>query len=55
MQSRFRMAPGDLFIVDNLRVLHGRTAITSGGRRRLQGCHVDRDSLLSTLAGSEPA
>ena len=50
---RFRLAPGDLFIVDNLRVLHGRTAITSGGKRWLQGCYVDRDGLLSTLAALE--
>ena len=49
----FRLAPGDLFIVDNLRVLHARTAITSGGERWLQGCYADRDGLLSTLAALE--
>ncbi|MDP9262638.1 MAG: TauD/TfdA family dioxygenase, partial [Actinomycetota bacterium] len=42
---------GDLFIVDNLRVLHGRTGYAaSGGERHLQGCYADRDGLRSTLA-----
>ena len=49
----FKLAPGDLFIVDNLRVLHARTAITSSGSRWLQGCYADRDGLLSTLAAGE--
>jgi gamma-butyrobetaine dioxygenase len=48
---QFKLAPGDLFIVDNLRVLHGRTAYAaSGGERHLQGCYADRDGLRSTLA-----
>jgi gamma-butyrobetaine dioxygenase len=47
---RFRMEPGDLFIVDNLRILHGREAFSGGGERWLQGCYADRDGLLSTLA-----
>jgi [2-(trimethylamino)ethyl]phosphonate dioxygenase len=34
-------------------VLHGRTAITSGGHRWLQGCYVDRDGLISTIAALE--
>lgn len=46
----FRLAPGELFIVDNWRVLHGRTGFTSGGERWLQGCYADRDGLLSSLA-----
>jgi gamma-butyrobetaine hydroxylase len=50
---RFRLAPGELFIVDNLRVLHARTAFTGGGQRWLQGCYADRDGLLSTLAALE--
>ncbi len=49
----FKLAPGDLFIVDNLRVLHARSPITSGGARWLQGCYADRDGLLSTLAALE--
>ena len=48
---RFKLDPGDLFVVDNLRVLHGRTAYAaSGGERHLQGCYADRDGLRSTLA-----
>jgi gamma-butyrobetaine hydroxylase len=48
---QFKLAPGDLFIVDNLRVLHGRMAYaSSGGERRLQGCYADRDGLRSKLA-----
>ncbi len=46
----FKLAPGELMIVDNTRVLHGRTPITSHGERWLQGCYADKDGLLSTLA-----
>jgi gamma-butyrobetaine hydroxylase len=50
-QIQFKLAPGDLFIVDNLRVLHGRTGYAAtGGERHLQGCYADRDGLRSTLA-----
>ena len=44
----FRLRPGDLFIVDNRRVLHGRRGF-AGGRRHLQGTYADMDSLLSKL------
>lgn len=47
---RFKLAPGDAFLVDNTRVLHARTAYTAAGTRWLQGCYADRDGLLSTLA-----
>jgi gamma-butyrobetaine dioxygenase len=50
---RFRLEPGDGFIVDNLRVLHARTAFTGEGGRWLQGCYADRDGLLSTLSALE--
>ncbi|WP_420382581.1 2-trimethylaminoethylphosphonate dioxygenase [Novosphingobium sp.] len=53
LAMRFRLAPGTAFVVDNLRVLHARTAITSQGNRHLQGCYADRDGLLSTLAALE--
>jgi gamma-butyrobetaine dioxygenase len=49
-QLRFTMEPGDLFIVDNLRMLHGRTAFSGAGRRHLQGCYADTDALRSRLA-----
>jgi gamma-butyrobetaine dioxygenase len=48
---QFKLDAGGLFIVDNLRVLHGRTGYSSsGGERHLQGCYADRDGLRSTLA-----
>ena len=48
---QFKLDAGDLFIVDNLRVMHGRTGYAaSGGERHLQGCYADRDGLRSTLA-----
>jgi gamma-butyrobetaine dioxygenase len=53
LSFRFQLAPGDLFIVDNLRVLHARDAFTGGGERWLQGCYADKDGLLSTLAALE--
>ena len=48
MTVGFRMRQGDLFIVDNRRVLHGRRGF-SGGRRHLQGTYADADSLMSKL------
>jgi gamma-butyrobetaine hydroxylase len=47
---QFKLAPGDLFIVDNLRVLHGRTGFSDAGERHLQGCYADSDGLRSRLA-----
>jgi len=44
----FRLQPGDLFIVDNRRVLHGRRGF-GGGRRHLQGTYADADALMSKL------
>lgn len=44
----FRLKAGDLFIVDNRRVLHGRRGFGSG-HRHLQGAYSDKDSLLSKL------
>ena len=49
-QVRFRLDPGDLYIVDNTRVVHGRTEFVAEGNRHLQGCYADRDSLFSRLA-----
>ena len=50
LAMRFKLSPGDAFIVDNLRVLHGRSAFAGSGDRWLHGCYADRDGLLSTLA-----
>ncbi|MEO9826374.1 MAG: TauD/TfdA family dioxygenase [Paracoccaceae bacterium] len=54
-QISFRLQPGEAFIVDNTRVLHARSAFSSGGSRWLQGCYADKDGLLSTLAALEAA
>jgi len=48
MTVGFRLRQGDLFIVDNRRVLHGRRGF-AGGRRHLQGAYADADSLTSKL------
>jgi gamma-butyrobetaine dioxygenase len=45
----FRLKPGELFIVDNTRVLHARKPFAGSGSRWLQGCYADKDGLLSTL------
>jgi gamma-butyrobetaine dioxygenase len=47
-QFHFSLQPGDLLLLDNERVLHGRAG-ESIGERHLQGCYADRDGLLSTL------
>jgi gamma-butyrobetaine dioxygenase len=55
-EVRLRLAPGDLLIVDNRRVLHGRAPYaTSAGERHLQGCYADADGLRSTLSVLERA
>ena len=49
----FKLDPGESFIVDNTRVLHGRTGYAGHGSRWLQGCYADKDGLLSTLHALE--
>jgi len=46
---RLALRPGDVIVMDNLRVLHGRTEISAPGDRHLQGCYADRDGLRSRL------
>lgn len=53
MEVTFKLAPGELFIVDNTRVLHARKAFSGTGSRWLQGCYADKDGLLSTLTAIE--
>ncbi|OCC03384.1 gamma-butyrobetaine hydroxylase [Labrys sp. WJW] len=50
MEVSFKLRPGELFIVDNTRVMHARKAFSGSGKRWLQGCYADKDGLLSTLA-----
>ncbi len=41
----FKLLPGDLLIMDNYRLLHGRTSFNlNDGERFLQGCYIDYDS-----------
>ncbi len=49
-QLRIKMASGELYMVDNRRVLHGRTGFSSNGARHLQSCYIERDELISRLA-----
>jgi gamma-butyrobetaine hydroxylase len=51
-EYRFEIAlgAGDMYIVDNHRVLHGRTGFSSSGARHLQSCYVERDEVASRLA-----
>jgi gamma-butyrobetaine dioxygenase len=44
-----RLGAGDLYMVDNRRVMHGRTGFRSGGERHLQSCYIERDEFMSRL------
>ena len=46
----FRLEPGDLYMVDNYRMLHGRKGFEAGKMRHFQSCYIDRDGPLSRLA-----
>ncbi|MFD0279465.1 phosphonate degradation HD-domain oxygenase [Kitasatospora sp. NPDC127111] len=50
LRLTFRLDRGDCLVFDNTRLLHARTAFEQDGRRHLQGCYADLDSLSSTLA-----
>ena len=44
-EIRFKLEKGDLLMMDNHRLLHGRTAYDpSEGKRYLKGCYIDHDS-----------
>ena len=41
----FKLMPGDIMMMDNHRLLHGRTVYdVDEGNRFLQGCYIDHDS-----------
>ena len=48
-QISFQFKPGDLLAFDNRRILHGRDSFAGSGERRLRGCYVDHDDVLSRL------
>ena len=44
-EIKFRLEKGDLLMMDNHRLLHGRTSYdVSEGNRYLKGCYIDHDS-----------
>ena len=44
-EIRFKLETGDLLMMDNHRLLHGRTAYDPNeGKRYLKGCYIDHDS-----------
>tara|TARA_Y100000992_G_scaffold284634_1_gene234916 strand:- start:266 stop:1372 length:1107 start_codon:yes stop_codon:yes gene_type:complete len=46
----FKLTPGDLLMMDNHRLLHGRTSFDANkGKRFLQGCYIDYDSTQGKL------
>jgi gamma-butyrobetaine dioxygenase len=47
---QIKMNAGDMYMVDNRRVMHGRTGFTEGGTRHLQSCYIESDELLGRLA-----
>lgn len=47
-QISYPFAPGDLVAFDNRRILHGREAFESGGKRHLRGIYIDQDEVRST-------
>lgn len=45
---RFRLQPGQVLIIDNYRLFHGRTEIdTRSGDRHFRQCYMDRDAVSS--------
>ncbi len=47
-QIEYRMSAGEVLVVDNHRVLHGRTSFDpTRGNRHLQGCYIDHDGPLT--------
>lgn len=48
MQVTFKLEPGEAYVVDNYRILHGRTAFNlDTGERYLRQCYMDRDIVSS--------
>jgi gamma-butyrobetaine dioxygenase len=45
-----QLAPGEVVIFDNRRLLHGRRGLASASPRWLRGCYADVDGLAATLA-----
>jgi len=50
LQITLKLAPGELMLFDNTRIMHARTAFSDAGTRHLQGAYSDLDGLYSTLS-----
>ncbi len=48
VEKHFKLAPGELVLFDNERILHGRQGF-AGGNRHLQGTYGDKDALNSWI------
>jgi len=47
---KFRLEAGDIFCLNNRRILQGRTEYNpNSGNRHLQGYYIDRDEIVSRL------
>lgn len=44
------MGAGEMYMVNNWRVMHGRTGFAAGGVRHLQTCYIEQDELYGRLA-----
>ena len=55
LQVVFKLAPGELMLFDNTRILHARKAYSASGTRHLQGAYSDLDGLYSSLNKLESA
>ena len=46
----FKLAPGEVLVFNNQRLMHGRTAFDpSSGKRHIRSCSVDLDEFYSRL------
>jgi len=53
---QFRLQPGELLVMDNYRLLHGRTGYTlATGSRHMRQCYLDRDMVGSKRRLLQPA
>tara|TARA_Y100000590_G_scaffold183449_1_gene209049 strand:- start:1205 stop:2344 length:1140 start_codon:yes stop_codon:yes gene_type:complete len=50
LSIKFKLNPGESFVIDNTRVLHARSSFKGEGNRWLQGCYVDKDEILSKIS-----
>jgi len=48
-EIRYEMAKGDVIVMDNRRILHGREAFSEDGKRHFRGCYLDLDEIHSCL------